>query len=157
MKANSLINSINQILNEDAYSKFTLSQLYTKLEAKEFFRYLQLTLFVVVRHSDFLTLKNIEVDHTMPDVVEMSKNKDKILATRYISVWKKNKDIILFRYERATGELDVIRARRNLETNALLATSYYNIRNKNNIAVELKKALLTTGVDIEKEIAGIPS
>jgi hypothetical protein len=60
LKANHLIKSINNLLNEDAYSKFTLKQLYTKLGKEGLFKYIKDVCLVVARRKKIELLENME-------------------------------------------------------------------------------------------------
>jgi hypothetical protein len=95
LKANNLIESINNVLNEDAYSKFTLSQLYTKLGLNLFAKYLKdICLISMKRLDNFKDMKLSLTDLTDGDIsVLFEKQHELYTETLFVYFGKKHGDI----------------------------------------------------------------
>ena len=154
MQANNLIKEINSIINEGVYSKFTFKQLHQKLGTEAFLDYIESILFNAIDKGKFVTLKNLKQDSSMSVYSNLSKKKEETLVLRYFAI-SKTKDIVLLRYHRNLGRLDILRARRSLETNSLLGIGIAEINNKTDIEAQIKKGLAEASLELEKEIHGI--
>jgi hypothetical protein len=60
MKANYIINSIISILNEDKFSKYTLSQIYDELGKEDFKDYLEQLCYKIIKSEKIYFLKNAQ-------------------------------------------------------------------------------------------------
>ena len=60
MKANTLINSITSILNEDKFAKYTISQIYDELGKEDFLNYIEDICYKIIKSEKIYFLKNAQ-------------------------------------------------------------------------------------------------